>query len=129
VRAAQSWADAHLAAPRTVCMIAPDNAASIHVAEKCGYREWTRSTYKGDATILFERARRLMDATSRGACAGGENTRGTLLTPRLSFPGQQAAGVSSASSSVMRIERRIGRSAGGSRGRVSDSRVSRYLGM
>ncbi|HEU4880690.1 MAG TPA: GNAT family N-acetyltransferase [Longimicrobium sp.] len=57
VRAALSWADAHLAAPRTVCIIAPDNAASIHVAEKCGYREWTRSTYKGDATILFERPR------------------------------------------------------------------------
>ena len=57
VRAALSWADAHLAAPRTVCLIAPDNAASIHVAEKCGYREFARGVYKGEETIICERPR------------------------------------------------------------------------
>jgi RimJ/RimL family protein N-acetyltransferase len=57
VRAALSWADAHLAAPRTVCLIAPANGASIHVAEKCGYREWARGTYKGEESIIYERPR------------------------------------------------------------------------
>jgi RimJ/RimL family protein N-acetyltransferase len=57
VRAALSWADANLAAPRTVCLIAPENAASIHVAGKCGFRERTRGTYKGEETLILERPR------------------------------------------------------------------------
>jgi RimJ/RimL family protein N-acetyltransferase len=57
VRAALSWADANLAAPRTVCLIAPENAASIHVAQKCGFRERTRGTYKGEETLILERPR------------------------------------------------------------------------
>lgn len=57
VRAALAWADTHLDAPRTVCMIAPENAASLHVAEKCGYREFARGTYKGEETVLCERPR------------------------------------------------------------------------
>ena len=58
VRAAVAWGDRHFGAARTVCMIAPENAASIGVAEKCGYREYARAVYKGDPAILFERARR-----------------------------------------------------------------------
>jgi RimJ/RimL family protein N-acetyltransferase len=57
VRAALAWGDANLAAARTVCMIAPENAASIRVAEKCGYREITRAVYKGEDSIIFERLR------------------------------------------------------------------------
>ncbi|WP_420126891.1 GNAT family N-acetyltransferase [Longimicrobium sp.] len=57
VRAALSWADAQLAAPRTVCMIAPANTASIRVAEKCGFRESLRTTYKGDDSVIYERLR------------------------------------------------------------------------
>jgi RimJ/RimL family protein N-acetyltransferase len=57
VRAMLAWADAQLAAPRTVCLIAPDNAASIHVAGKCGYHERIRTTFKGEDTIVFERPR------------------------------------------------------------------------
>jgi RimJ/RimL family protein N-acetyltransferase len=57
VRAALAWGDAHLAARATVCMIAPENAASIQVAAKCGYRERTRTTYKDEDTIVFERPR------------------------------------------------------------------------
>lgn len=56
-RAMLVWADAHLSAPRTVCMITPHNLASIRVAEKCGFREWTRTTYKDTPVHLFERAR------------------------------------------------------------------------
>jgi RimJ/RimL family protein N-acetyltransferase len=55
VRAAVAWGDACLASRRTVCMIHPDNLASIRVAQKCGYREFERTTYAGDPTILFER--------------------------------------------------------------------------
>jgi RimJ/RimL family protein N-acetyltransferase len=55
VGAAVAWADQHLGGVRTVCLIAPDNAASIRVAEKCGYREFERTTYKGGPTILFQR--------------------------------------------------------------------------
>jgi RimJ/RimL family protein N-acetyltransferase len=55
VGAVVAWGDAHLAAPRTVCMIAPTNAASVRVAEKCGFREWVRTAYKDAPTVLFER--------------------------------------------------------------------------
>jgi len=55
VGAAVGWGDRHLAAAATVCMIDPDNAASIRVAEKCGYREFAHATYKGHPTILFRR--------------------------------------------------------------------------
>lgn len=56
VRAALAWGDTHFGpARRTVCLIDPDNRQSLRVAEKCGYREWRRTTYKGEPTILFER--------------------------------------------------------------------------
>jgi len=40
---------------RTICIIHPENSASIRVAEKCGYREVRRLTYKGQPTIVFQR--------------------------------------------------------------------------
>jgi RimJ/RimL family protein N-acetyltransferase len=55
MQAALAWADARWSGTPTVCMISPENAASIHVAEKCGYREVTRALYKGDPSVLFER--------------------------------------------------------------------------
>lgn len=55
VRATLAWAEATLDPRRTVCLIDPGNTASLHVADKCGYREFARSTYKGEPTILFER--------------------------------------------------------------------------
>ena len=60
VLAALAWGDAHLTdargAPRcTVCLIAPENAASVRVAAKCGYHEAARATYKGQDTLVFER--------------------------------------------------------------------------
>jgi RimJ/RimL family protein N-acetyltransferase len=38
------------------CIIHPDNAASVHIAERLGFRERARSTYHGAPTIIFERA-------------------------------------------------------------------------
>jgi RimJ/RimL family protein N-acetyltransferase len=55
VRAALAWGDAHLAAPRSVCLIAPANAPSLRVAEKCGFREYARTTYKRSETLVLER--------------------------------------------------------------------------
>ena len=55
VGAATVWSDGRFGAARTVCMIDPDNTASIRVAQKCGYREYARATYKGHPTILFQR--------------------------------------------------------------------------
>ena len=57
VRAALAWSDAHVDAPRTVCIITRDNAPSIQVAEKCGYREFGLVTYKENELLLFERPR------------------------------------------------------------------------
>jgi RimJ/RimL family protein N-acetyltransferase len=55
VRAATAWLDGRFGPVRTVCMIDVGNAASIRVADKCGYRRWTETVYQGDAVILFER--------------------------------------------------------------------------
>ncbi len=52
-----SWTEGVLGAPRTVCMIDPDNAASLRVAGKLGYRELARTTYKGEPAVVLERAR------------------------------------------------------------------------
>ena len=52
VRAVLAWGGVHLGG-RTVCMIDPANLASIRVAQKCGYKEFARTTYKGEPTILF----------------------------------------------------------------------------
>lgn len=42
---------------RTVCMIHPDNIASLRVAAKLGFVEYGRSTYRNEPTVLLERAR------------------------------------------------------------------------
>ena len=55
VRAAVAWGERHFGAVRTACLIDPDNLPSIRVAEKCGYAQFTRTTYKGAPTILFYR--------------------------------------------------------------------------
>jgi RimJ/RimL family protein N-acetyltransferase len=55
VRAAIAWGQSHFGSARTVCIIHPENLASIRVAEKCGYKEFERTTYKGHATLLFNR--------------------------------------------------------------------------
>jgi RimJ/RimL family protein N-acetyltransferase len=58
LRAAVAWSDESLQAPRTVCMIHPENPRSIRVAEKCGYREERVADYKGNPVIVFARSMR-----------------------------------------------------------------------
>jgi RimJ/RimL family protein N-acetyltransferase len=55
VRAVVAWGDARFGSARTACIIAPENLASIRVAEKCGYHEFQRTTYKGNPTLMFVR--------------------------------------------------------------------------
>lgn len=44
-------------AVRTVCMIEPDNIASIRLAERHGYRVYADTLYRGGRVLLFERPR------------------------------------------------------------------------
>lgn len=55
VRAAIAWGDARFDPSRTTCIIHPENLASIRVAEKCGYREFQLTNYKGQPTKVFVR--------------------------------------------------------------------------
>jgi RimJ/RimL family protein N-acetyltransferase len=55
VRAVSAWGDTHFGSTRTSCIIAPENAASVRVAEKCGYRELQTATYHGQPALMFVR--------------------------------------------------------------------------
>jgi RimJ/RimL family protein N-acetyltransferase len=55
LRAAIAWGETHLPAPRTICIIHPENRPSIRLAEKCGFRELRRTTYKDSPTVVFGR--------------------------------------------------------------------------
>jgi RimJ/RimL family protein N-acetyltransferase len=55
MRAALAWADARFA--RTTCIIDPDNAASIRVADKCGYVLVARGRYGTVPTLVYARSR------------------------------------------------------------------------
>lgn len=55
VSAMLAWAQDRPGFEKTVCIIAPENGASMAVARKCGYREKARTTYHGSPTILLER--------------------------------------------------------------------------
>ena len=57
VRVATAWGDERFGSQRTVCIIDPENVASIRVAEKCGFKESARTIYKDHATIVFTRQR------------------------------------------------------------------------
>jgi RimJ/RimL family protein N-acetyltransferase len=54
-RAALLWLERTLGPQRSVCIIDDDNRASVRVAEKCGYREFARTQYKGSTVVMFER--------------------------------------------------------------------------
>ncbi len=50
-----AWADGALAARRTVCMIHPDNAASLALAGKLGYRPFAETVHRARPAVLLER--------------------------------------------------------------------------
>ena len=55
VQAALAWGEAHFGSGRATCIIDPDNAASMRVAAKAGFRELRLGTYKDGPTVVFER--------------------------------------------------------------------------
>ncbi len=55
VNAALAWMDEKFGAKTTTCIIGPENAASIRVAQKAGYHEHCRSAYKGSQVIQYRR--------------------------------------------------------------------------
>ena len=57
VAAALAWSDESLESDRTVCLIDPENAASLRVAAKNGYREYARTTFMDRPTVLLARPR------------------------------------------------------------------------
>jgi RimJ/RimL family protein N-acetyltransferase len=54
-RAIIGWAENHFGKVRMVCIIDPDNAPSLRVAARCGFREVSHTMYKGEPTIILER--------------------------------------------------------------------------
>jgi len=55
VAAALAWGDTRFEGPRTVCIIDPENAASLRVAAKAGYRIYDRAPYMNSEVVLHER--------------------------------------------------------------------------
>jgi len=58
MRAALAWLDAEMKPERCACIIDPENAASIRVAEKCGFERILETTYREAPILMFERRRR-----------------------------------------------------------------------
>lgn len=55
VKAALAWGEDRFGSSRAWCMIDPDNAPSIRVAERCGFKPLGTTTYKGSTVSLFDR--------------------------------------------------------------------------
>jgi RimJ/RimL family protein N-acetyltransferase len=55
--AALSWLDGSAAVDRSVCLIAPENKASIRLAQRYGYSTSTTISFNGEDSLLFTRSR------------------------------------------------------------------------
>jgi len=55
LRAVLAWGDEHFAGQTITCLIDADNAASVKLAGKCGFRPLREVTYKGAAGMVFGR--------------------------------------------------------------------------
>lgn len=56
VSRAHDWMARHHAMKRSVCIIHPENAASLHVAAKLGYVRFGEADYRGARPLMFERS-------------------------------------------------------------------------
>ena len=65
LQAALEWADSHFASRETVCMIDPENIASIHLAKKFGFREAQKAEYGGLPTLLFSKTLKVQNFEGR----------------------------------------------------------------
>ncbi len=55
LRAITAWGDAHFVGKETAAIIAPENSASIRLAEKLGFVKKLETIYKGAPTLIFHR--------------------------------------------------------------------------
>lgn len=55
MRAILDWSDQTLRAPRITCLIDPQNAPSLALADKLGFKPFARTRYKDGASVLLER--------------------------------------------------------------------------
>lgn len=55
VKAAIAWSDEHFSIPQTICMIHPDNAPSIRIAESNGYVIFSTLDHKEHPAMIFRR--------------------------------------------------------------------------
>jgi RimJ/RimL family protein N-acetyltransferase len=53
--AATTWLDHEHRASRAVCIINPDNAASLRLAERVGFARFGQQDYRGKSVLLLER--------------------------------------------------------------------------
>ncbi|CUS43155.1 hypothetical protein MGWOODY_Smn3316 [hydrothermal vent metagenome] len=53
--AAHDWIDRNSAPARTVCIINPENTASLRLAGKLGYCEFDRASYKDRVCVMLAR--------------------------------------------------------------------------
>ncbi|WP_164740800.1 GNAT family N-acetyltransferase, partial [Xanthomonas euvesicatoria] len=51
--AVMAWGRAHLGSHTAVCIIDPENTASIRLATKAGFTLRQQTTYMGDSVLLF----------------------------------------------------------------------------
>lgn len=58
LRAVLQWGDARFGPREFLCLIDLGNAASIRVAEKCGFARLRETSYRGGTTVVFFRAPR-----------------------------------------------------------------------
>jgi RimJ/RimL family protein N-acetyltransferase len=55
MNAALAWGEKHFGRSDFTCIISPENTPSLKLAEKLGYREIKRTTYKGEPTVMLRR--------------------------------------------------------------------------
>ncbi len=55
VRGATRWFEGEFGRQRTFCLIAPENAPSLRLADRAGYSEWMRTVWRGQPTIILTR--------------------------------------------------------------------------
>ena len=55
MRAILGWAETRFGKVRMVCIIDPDNAPSLRLAARLGFRECAHTMYKGEPIVLLER--------------------------------------------------------------------------
>jgi RimJ/RimL family protein N-acetyltransferase len=57
MRTILAWGETRFGDDRTVCLIDPENRPSLRLAERLGFQEEVRTTFRGHATLILGRGR------------------------------------------------------------------------